>query len=110
MNYSPNYQIRKVESEAAPNNAEPLASDNQIAIGENKACKDKLSQKKCLKLKKKKKGKGCKKKGTQKKCKKTCDLCPDGKFFDQISIIYLLSFFNIFLHFVFQYNFKNFEN
>ena len=47
-----------------------------------KACKDKLSKKKCEKLKKKNKGKGCKKKGTQKKCKATCELCDgdtDGK-------------------------------
>ena len=41
------------------------------------ACKDKLSAKKCEKLKKKKKGKGCKKKVTQKKCKETCGLCED---------------------------------
>ena len=39
------------------------------------ACKDKLSRKQCVKLKKKKKGKGCKKKSTQKKCKETCGLC-----------------------------------
>ena len=39
------------------------------------ACKDKLSRKKCEKLKKKKRGKGCKRKSTQKKCKETCGLC-----------------------------------
>ena len=40
------------------------------------ACQDKISTKKCLKLKKKGK---CSDKKVAKKCKKTCELCDDGQ-------------------------------
>ena len=60
-------------------NLESPTSNNQMTM--KGTCEDKLSQKKCKKLKKKKNGKGCQTKSTQKKCMKTCELCPpDGKF------------------------------
>ena len=60
-------------------NLESPTSNNQMTMKET--CEDKLSEKKCKKLKKKKNGKGCQTKSTQKKCMKTCELCPpDGKF------------------------------
>ena len=60
-------------------NLESPTSNNQMTM--KGTCEDKLSQKKCKKLKKKKNGKGCQTKSTQKKCTKTCELCPpDGKF------------------------------
>ena len=49
-------------------------------IERKSTCEDKLSLKKCKKLKKKNGGNGCKNKTTKKKCKKTCELCDDGKF------------------------------
>ena len=56
-------------------------SKNQTIIEKKSICKDKLSAKKCQKLKKKNKGLGCKKKATQKKCEKTCGMCNGGKCF-----------------------------
>ena len=60
-------------------NLETLSSINQMTMERKSTCKDKLSNKKCKKLKKKNNGKGCQNKSTQKKCIKMCGLCPDGK-------------------------------
>ena len=71
--------IRGVLPGNSSENLESPTSNNQMTMKE--ICEDKLSEKKCKKLKKKKNGKGCQTKSTQKKCTKTCELCPpDGKF------------------------------
>ena len=61
-------------------NLETPSSINQMTMERKSTCKDKLSNKKCKKLKKKNNGKGCQNKSTQKKCMKMCRLCPDGKY------------------------------
>ena len=71
--------IRGVLPRDSSENLESPTSNEQMTMKET--CEDKLSEKKCKKLKKKKNGKGCQTKSTQKKCTKTCELCPpDGKF------------------------------
>ena len=71
--------IRGVLPRDSSENLESPTSNEQMTKKET--CEDKLSEKKCKKLKKKKNGKGCQTKSTQKKCTKTCELCPpDGKF------------------------------
>ena len=71
--------IRGVLPRDSFENLESPTSNNQMTM--KGTCEDKLSQKKCKKLKKKKNGKGCQTKSTQKKCMKTCELCPpDGEF------------------------------
>ena len=49
-------------------------------IDKQAGCADKKSKKKCQILKDKNNGNGCKKKNTKKNCKKTCGLCPGGKY------------------------------
>ena len=71
----PKYFLTEVPSE----NMKTPTSNDQVMIEEKPTCKDKLTEKKCKKLKKKNKGNGCKKENTKNKCKKTCGLCSDGK-------------------------------
>ena len=66
-------------SEVMSENKESPAFNDRIMLEEKSTCKDKLSKKKCQKLKKKNKGKGCENEATQKKCKNTCGLCGVGK-------------------------------
>ena len=75
------------EDDSSENLETPFSSNQMIMTGKS-TCKDKLSNKKCKKLKKKNNGKGCQNKSTQKKCMKMCGLCPDGKF----SVISYLQF------------------
>ena len=72
-------EIKDALSEVASENVKTPAFDNQITLEEKSTCEDKLSKKKCQKLKKKNKGKGCENEATQKKCKNTCGLCGGGK-------------------------------
>ena len=73
--------MKGVLSEDSSENLAIPTLNNQTMMEEKSTCEDKLSQKKCKKLKKKKNGKGCQTKSTQKKCTKTCKLCPPvGKF------------------------------
>ena len=58
---------------------ENKGTKTSMMIERKSTCENKLSEKKCKKLKKKNKGNGCRDKGTQKKCIRTCGLCPDGK-------------------------------
>ena len=46
-------------------------------IERQSTCEDKLSSKKCIRMKKKNEGNGCENKNTQKKCKATCGFCDD---------------------------------
>ena len=80
--------IRGVLPRDSFENLESPTSNNQMTMKET--CEDKLSEKKCKKLKKKKNGKGCQTKSTQKKCIKTCELCPPGGEFGVIH--YLMSY------------------
>ena len=74
-----NQGMKGILSEDSSENLVTPTLNNQMMMEEKSTCKDKLSQKKCKRLKKKNNGKGCQNKSTQKKCIKTCKLCPDGK-------------------------------
>ena len=73
----PDQGIGGVSPGDSSENLDSSTSNNQMEM--KGTCEDKLSQKKCNRLKKKNNGKGCQNKSTQKKCIKTCGLCPDGK-------------------------------
>ena len=67
-----------LSEDSSENLATPILTNQMIMEGKS-TCEDKLSKKKCQKLKKNKKGKGCENEATQKKCKNTCGLCGGGK-------------------------------
>ena len=74
-----NQGMKGVLSEDSSENLATPTSNNQMIMEGKSTCEDKLSQKKCNRLKNKNNGKGCQNKSTQKKCIKTCGLCPGGK-------------------------------